>query len=520
MTSNRVKKLARDYQKLHGVKYNVALAAVTGGRAARPAADPVLARWAANSGDVVLSADVGELLDGGGWGVLELDVPITFITGPAGVGKSDLLSVVASSLSERYGPERVRFVRASVGAPVEVAASFLHMESEDPFRIGGDREVVRLLAVVSIELDHRNLLLKEAGAEDVAAARAAGRVVPELVVLVDDYERRASGGVLDSLLAEIGHVGRSLGVRAVVCGDPGREAWRSNGREVVVERADDGRVVGRWAAGGDEEVVRFVPYRAGGRVERGSRAGAALAAGEGGGMVSLMQQMSGEPEQLAQPVEMRLEQLAQPMKMKLKQPAQQMGSEPSQVLRPLSGLQGRDRRWMYAPAVEEPAVLGYWQGITTVTLSTLADGSARLLWVYDDDEGTVDGLLVHLTAEEAQVVAETPGEGGLLEAVRPQLTDPEVLLWRRSWKSMSARLVEIPREGSEAELWEYLDGQVEAGYELEVALPDQSMVERAAAAALDPGAAAGLLVPDEVPMVITPEVTEQLLQAGPRVGQG
>lgn len=51
-------------------------------------------------------------------------------------------------------------------------------------------------------------------------------------------------------------------------------------------------------------------------------------------------------------------------------------------------------------------------------------------------QGTVDGLLVHLTAVEVQAVAEMPGEVGLLEAVRSRLADPGALLWRRAWRSI------------------------------------------------------------------------------------
>ncbi len=131
--------------------------------------------------------------------------------------------------------------------------------------------------------------------------------------------------------------------------------------------------------------------------------------------------------------------------------------------------------WMHEEPTTPPTVLQHWNGLATITLSKLGDGSARLLWIFDEDYPDQLGMFVHLTSDEAQVVFETDPLVGLLERVRPTLSDTTILIWHVDQQVMSATAVELPRTGSESDLWDYLDGLIDRGFDRSLSMRDPEM---------------------------------------------
>ncbi|MFZ2238019.1 MAG: hypothetical protein WAV90_00590 [Gordonia amarae] len=118
--------------------------------------------------------------------------------------------------------------------------------------------------------------------------------------------------------------------------------------------------------------------------------------------------------------------------------------------------------WLTAEAVQAPTVVASWCAAPIITLSKLADGSARLMWVFDENahgELSQRGLFIHLTDAEAQAVFDSPTRSGLIESVRAQLIDTAALLWEMGQHTLRATFIAIPRTGTETELWEYIDAQ-------------------------------------------------------------
>ncbi|SKI79752.1 Uncharacterised protein [Mycobacteroides abscessus subsp. massiliense] len=124
--------------------------------------------------------------------------------------------------------------------------------------------------------------------------------------------------------------------------------------------------------------------------------------------------------------------------------------------------------WVYTVPEQTPTVIQHFDGLASITLSKLPDGTARLLWVFDEDYPEQLGLFVHLTDKEAQEVFETPAPEGLLERVRHTLTYPDAILWRSNQRVMSAQFIEIPREGDEDALWDHLGRLVEGEFPYQV----------------------------------------------------
>lgn len=131
--------------------------------------------------------------------------------------------------------------------------------------------------------------------------------------------------------------------------------------------------------------------------------------------------------------------------------------------------------WMYEPPVQSPTIIQHWDGLPSITLSKLADGSARLLWVFEEDHPDQLGLFVHLTSDEAQLVFDTPPEIGLLERVRPSLADHTALIWHVDQQVMSAKVITLPQSGSEAQLWEFIDQQIESGFDRSLSMRDPEL---------------------------------------------
>ncbi|KXO91154.1 hypothetical protein [Tsukamurella pseudospumae] len=130
---------------------------------------------------------------------------------------------------------------------------------------------------------------------------------------------------------------------------------------------------------------------------------------------------------------------------------------------------------MHESPVQAPTVIQHWDGLTSITLSKLPDSSARLLWVFEEDHPDQLGIFVHLTTDEAQVVFDTAPEVGLLEKVRGTLADNTALIWHIDQQVMSAKVIELPRSGSESDLWEFIDGQIDAGFDRSLSMRDPDL---------------------------------------------
>lgn len=120
---------------------------------------------------------------------------------------------------------------------------------------------------------------------------------------------------------------------------------------------------------------------------------------------------------------------------------------------------GKVSTWMFEAPTQELTIVQ--RGIT---LARLPDGTARLLWIFDEEDSAETGLAVHLTDTEAQNVFDTPAQAGLLERVRSTLTHADAVLWRSDPGSLSARLISIPSEGTEESFWGYVEGLAEEGF--------------------------------------------------------
>lgn len=131
--------------------------------------------------------------------------------------------------------------------------------------------------------------------------------------------------------------------------------------------------------------------------------------------------------------------------------------------------------WMHESPVQPPTVIQHWNGLASITLSKLPDGSARLLWVYEEDHPEQLGMFVHLTGDEAQAVFDTVPGVGLLEDVRSTLTDSTALIWHVDQQVMSAKVIELPRSGTEEQLWEFIDSQVDEGFDRSLSMRDPDL---------------------------------------------
>lgn len=283
VTSNRLKRDAREHQKLHGTSYQQALAAVTAtSQAPVPgASDPVRVcreRWAAAERAETVRAELGTTASGDPF-TLDFgptNPALIAVVGAARAGRTNVLAAAATSMAHGYGSSRVRFIRVAATAPVPVAKELLYQElGEQVLRVDELGDMLRLRAEVRALLEARQ---RQLDGHDVPSVHDVRERLPEIIVIVDDYA--LSGGPareeLDELLAGISRLGRSLGVRALVGAEAAAiEGWRGPHRVVALTALDGRQFRGAWM--GDEE-ISFIPHHAYGAVLRAMRADVALAA--------------------------------------------------------------------------------------------------------------------------------------------------------------------------------------------------------------------------------------------------
>lgn len=188
-------------------------------------AEAVVDRWRANGPADSLAAMIGA--DGHGPAVADLaaDGPHVLIGGTTGSGKSELLRTMVASLGVTYSPEKVNFVLVDYkgGSAFDQCASL-------PHAVGlvtdlDDRLAERALRCLEAELRHREQVLRDRGATDLAHYRSRAKSetdqswppLPRLVVIIDEFAALAAElpGFMDSLV-NVAQRGRSLGMHLVL----------------------------------------------------------------------------------------------------------------------------------------------------------------------------------------------------------------------------------------------------------------------------------------------------------------
>lgn len=193
------------------------------GRDPATMANRIVARWSAQGADPPPSSPIGLAADG----IVELDLrrdgPHALIAGTTGAGKSELLRSLVVGLAARCGPQHVTFVLVDYkgGSTFDACAAL-------PHTVGvvtdlDDRLAGRALRCLDAELRRREVLLRAAGASDLAGYRAMetdgeqAPALPRLIVVIDEFAGLAvqQPDFIGALLG-IAQRGRSLGVHLLL----------------------------------------------------------------------------------------------------------------------------------------------------------------------------------------------------------------------------------------------------------------------------------------------------------------
>ena len=150
---------------------------------------------------------------------LVTDGPHALVAGTTGSGKSELLRDLVVSLALAVDPEHLNFVLVDYKG-----GSAFDRCAELPHTVGYVTDLdahlgARALTCLEAELAHRERVLRQHGAADIAELHAAMRhpPLPRLVVVVDEFAALAAelGDFVPSLVG-IAQRGRSLGVHLVL----------------------------------------------------------------------------------------------------------------------------------------------------------------------------------------------------------------------------------------------------------------------------------------------------------------
>ena len=181
-------------------------------------ATAIARRWKQAGRDPAPVACLGVSADG----VVDVDLvrdgPHGLIAGTTGSGKSELLRTLVVSLAARSSPDLVTMILVDYkgGSTFDACARL-------PHTVGvvtdlDDGLAQRMLVSLDAEVRRRELLLRAAGSDDLAAyRRAVTEPLPRLVVVIDEFASLAKE-LPDFLgaLVSIAQRGRSLGVHLVL----------------------------------------------------------------------------------------------------------------------------------------------------------------------------------------------------------------------------------------------------------------------------------------------------------------
>ena len=182
-------------------------------------------RWREGQQSDSLAAPIGADGHGPLMADLAVDGPHALVGGTTGSGKSELLRTLVASLAAVYSPEQVNFVLVDYkgGSAFDACASL-------PHTVGlvtdlDDRLAERALRCLEAELRHREQLLRDRGATDLAHYRLMAQSGSEepwsplarLVVIIDEFAALAAElpGFMDALV-NVAQRGRSLGMHLVL----------------------------------------------------------------------------------------------------------------------------------------------------------------------------------------------------------------------------------------------------------------------------------------------------------------
>ncbi|NNE94715.1 MAG: hypothetical protein HKN24_01670 [Acidimicrobiales bacterium] len=145
------------------------------------------------------------------------DGPHALVAGTTGAGKSELLRSLVVSMAVAHSAEHINFVLIDYkgGGAFDRCTDFPHtvaVVTDLDEHLG-----VRALRSLRAELNHRERLLRDTEASDLAGYRAKGGVLPRLIVVVDEFATLAFElpDFLDSLI-DVAQRGRSLGIHMVL----------------------------------------------------------------------------------------------------------------------------------------------------------------------------------------------------------------------------------------------------------------------------------------------------------------
>jgi S-DNA-T family DNA segregation ATPase FtsK/SpoIIIE len=165
-----------------------------------------------------LAAGLG-VVEGGAALVVDLvaDGPHAVVGGTTGSGKSELLVSWVCALAATHEPAEVTFLLVDFkgGSAFDPLAALPHC-------VGlltdlGPREAQRALASLRAEVRHRERMLREQGARDLASC-PAGSGPPRLVIVVDEFAAMLTDlPDLHDVFVDLAARGRSLGVHLILC---------------------------------------------------------------------------------------------------------------------------------------------------------------------------------------------------------------------------------------------------------------------------------------------------------------
>ena len=182
------------------------------------AATIIARRWTHAGVDPAPVARLGVSSDG----IVDIDLardgPHGLVAGTTGSGKSELLRTLVVSLAAQVGPDHVTMILVDFkgGSTFDACARLPHTVGVVTDLDDGLAE--RVLVSLDAEVRRRERLLRDAGADDLAAYRRAAECpLPRLVVVIDEFASLAKElpDFLGALVA-IAQRGRSLGIHLLL----------------------------------------------------------------------------------------------------------------------------------------------------------------------------------------------------------------------------------------------------------------------------------------------------------------
>ena len=217
--------------------------------------ESISAKWRETNNSRVIAAPIGVTEAGPLVVDLVTDGPHALLAGTTGSGKSELLRTLVASLAVTADPEHLTFVLIDYkgGSAFDACARL-------PHTVGmvtdlDDRLAERALGCLEAELRHRERLLRNAGADDLAAYLDLDRdePLPRMLIVIDEFAALAKElpDFMDALV-DIAARGRSLGVHLLLATQRPAGVIRDNVRANtnmrlalrVQDRADSTDVLG------------------------------------------------------------------------------------------------------------------------------------------------------------------------------------------------------------------------------------------------------------------------------------